>query len=215
MCQTKDILERLSLPPAKDLETLLQDAAKPSASSRNASDSRSGKQISRRVSLPPFPWSHAYNGHCRTNTDSVKLLANRSTCSGRWMTIKHKLGSPLTSTNCFTDLESVVYDQTLVPSPPDLGIRNQALVSSEGPPLFERDSSPGTSCPRAVGDLFGKNIVMLLFSNCAASLSPSLLLYVRLIMNVFSFHWKCRKRSSIKGSIGWYAMLVFSDALEL
>ncbi|KAF2321254.1 hypothetical protein GH714_037364 [Hevea brasiliensis] len=72
--QPKDTLERLTLPPPKDLESLLLDAAKPAVSSRNASEPRPGKQISRWPSLPQFPWSHTFNGHCRTNSDAVKLL---------------------------------------------------------------------------------------------------------------------------------------------
>lgn len=110
----KDILERLALPPPKDLETLLLDAAKPSASSKNNCDIRSGKHISRRASLSPFPWSHTYNGHCRTNSDAVKLLTSRSTCQGQWARIDSSatLGA---STDCFTNLELLTYDQSLVP----------------------------------------------------------------------------------------------------
>ncbi|KAJ0106080.1 hypothetical protein Patl1_17630 [Pistacia atlantica] len=112
--QPKDILERLALPRPKDLEALLLDAAKPSAPSRNNSDIRSGKHISRRASLPPFPWSHTYNGHCRTNSDAVKLLTSRSTCQGRWARINSSaiLGA---STDSFTNLELLTYDQSLVP----------------------------------------------------------------------------------------------------
>ncbi|XP_044476626.1 uncharacterized protein LOC123204127 isoform X2 [Mangifera indica] len=112
--QPKVILEKLALPPPKNLEALLLDAAKPSASSRNNSDVRSGKHISSRASLPPFPWSHTYNGNCRTNSDAVKLLTSRSTCQGQWARIDSSatLGA---STDCFTNLELLTYDQSLVP----------------------------------------------------------------------------------------------------
>ncbi|TXG50580.1 hypothetical protein EZV62_023104 [Acer yangbiense] len=112
--QPIDIFERLALPPPKDLEALLLEATKPSASSRTNSDIRSGKQISRRPSLPQFPWSHTFNGHCRTNSDAVKLLT-RSTCQGRWDRIESSAISHGTSTDCFTNLESLTYDQGLVP----------------------------------------------------------------------------------------------------
>ncbi|KAI9173702.1 hypothetical protein LWI28_005102 [Acer negundo] len=109
------IFERLALPPPKDLEALLLEATKPSASSRTNSDIRSGKQISRRPSLPQFPWSHTFNGHCRTNPDAVKLLTSRSTCQGRWERIESSAISHGTSTDCFTNLESLTYDLGLVP----------------------------------------------------------------------------------------------------
>ncbi|KAK3227912.1 hypothetical protein Dsin_007774 [Dipteronia sinensis] len=113
--QPIDIFERLALPPPKDLEALLLEATKPSASSRTNSDIRSGKQISRRPNLPPFPWSHTFNGHCRTNSDAVKLLTSRSTCQGRWDRIESSTITHGTSTDCFTNLESLTYDQGLVP----------------------------------------------------------------------------------------------------
>ncbi|EEF51256.1 conserved hypothetical protein [Ricinus communis] len=91
--QPKGTLERLALPPPKDLEALLLDAAKPAVSSRNAPDPRPGKQASRRPSLPPFPWSHTFGGNCRTNSDANKLLTSRSTCQGRWV----KLGNTFNS----------------------------------------------------------------------------------------------------------------------
>ncbi|KAI6707181.1 hypothetical protein NL676_010143 [Syzygium grande] len=79
-----DLWERLSLPPSKDLDSLLLDAAKPALSSKSMSDLRSGKQIVRRGCLPLFPWSHAFNGHSRNNSDAAKLSISRSTCQGRW-----------------------------------------------------------------------------------------------------------------------------------
>ncbi|XWS61708.1 hypothetical protein CRYUN_Cryun07bG0149200 [Craigia yunnanensis] len=123
-CQPKDILQRLALPPPKDLDSLLLDATKPSSSARNNSDSRSGKQISRRASLPPFSWSHTFNG-CRTNPDAVKLLSNKSTCQGRWVKAPNTSSSPGIATGCFTNLESLAYDPNLIPS-------GSKIVNSEG-----------------------------------------------------------------------------------
>ncbi|XP_022736263.1 uncharacterized protein LOC111289460 isoform X2 [Durio zibethinus] len=115
LCQPKDILGRLALPPSKDLDSLLLDATKPSSSTRNNSDIRSSKQISRRASLPPFPWSHTFNG-CRTNSDVGKLLSNKSTCQGRWVKIPNTFSTPGIVTGCFTNLESLAFDPSLIPS---------------------------------------------------------------------------------------------------
>ena len=110
-------MQRLALPPPKDLESLLLDAAKPNLSSKNTADLRSGKQISRRVSLPPFPWSHTSSGHCRTSSDVVKLSTSKGTCQGRWLRIgKEVKSSSGVATSNFTDLETLTYDQSLVPS---------------------------------------------------------------------------------------------------
>ncbi|XP_031249622.1 uncharacterized protein LOC116107497 isoform X1 [Pistacia vera] len=159
--QPKDILERLALPRPKDLEALLLDAAKPSAPSRNNSDIRSGKHISRRASLPPFPWSHTYNGHCRTNSDAVKLLTSRSTCQGRWARINSSaiLGA---STDSFTNLELLTYDQSLVPpstsvSTPWCEWGSSSIVTSSKSSLVnpesgaeQKDPVNAGHCPRIV-----------------------------------------------------------------
>ncbi|XP_012086811.1 uncharacterized protein LOC105645742 isoform X2 [Jatropha curcas] len=129
--QPKDTLERLALPPPKDLETLLMDAAKPTVSSRNAPDPRPGKQVSRRPSLPSFPWSNTFNGHCRNNSDAVKLLASRSTCQGRWVKIGKSFNSLGTASNSFVNLESFAYDGTLVPvSGPKLDFLETSNIAS-------------------------------------------------------------------------------------
>ncbi|CAN1778312.1 hypothetical protein LINPERHAP1_LOCUS14355 [Linum perenne] len=114
--QPKDTLERLALAPSKDLESLLQDAVKPAASSRSASDQRPGKQLARGASLPPFPWSQNFNGHCRTNSDTAKLVTSRSTCQGRWGRVDNWVSSIGVPSNCLANLESLIYDEALVPS---------------------------------------------------------------------------------------------------
>ncbi|XP_022720789.1 uncharacterized protein LOC111278406 isoform X2 [Durio zibethinus] len=131
LCQPKDILERLALPPPKDLDSLLLAATKPSSSTRNNSDTRSGKQISCRAILPPFPWSHTFNG-CRTNPDVAKLLSNKSTCQGRWVKIPNTSRSPGIATGCFTNLESLAYDPSLIPSGSKLGNLEGGIASSTG-----------------------------------------------------------------------------------
>ncbi|XWS48875.1 hypothetical protein CRYUN_Cryun13aG0114100 [Craigia yunnanensis] len=131
LCQPKDILEHLKLPPPKDLDSLLLDATKPSSSTRNNSDTRSGKQISRRASLPQIPWSHTFNG-CRTNPDAVKLLPNKSTCEGQWVKIPNTSSSPGIATGCFTNLESLAYDPSLIPSGSKFGNSEGGIASSTG-----------------------------------------------------------------------------------
>ncbi|GMJ15043.1 hypothetical protein like AT1G64050 [Hibiscus trionum] len=142
LCQPKDILERLALPPPKDLDSLLLDATKPSSSTRNNSDTRSGKQILRRASLPPFPWSHTING-CRTNPDAVKLLSNKSMCQGRWVKIPNTSSSSGIATSSFTNLESLAYDPNLIPSFPKFGNSEGEIASPSGTlPLCEQGASP-------------------------------------------------------------------------
>lgn len=112
--QPRDILERLALSPAKDLDSLLQDAVKPVVSSK-LNDSRNGKPLSHRVSLPPFPWSHNFNGHHKSNSDAVRI-SNRSTCQGRWVRIRSNASFTGGSNEDFVDLDSLTYDNSLVPA---------------------------------------------------------------------------------------------------
>lgn len=153
--QPKDILEHLTLPPPKDLEVLLQDAAKPAAASRNNSDLRLGKPVSHRGCLPPFSWSNASSGHCKSNSDAVKLSTSRTTCQGRWVKIENPITS-LETTSCFlSELKSLTYDHSLVPSecqklvpvrnekdsPKSVSITEQGLLSSTCP--VDPQASPG------------------------------------------------------------------------
>lgn len=155
--QPKDILKRLVLAEPKDLESLLLDAAKSSVSSRNTSDLRPGKQMSRKVSLAPFPWSHTYSGHCRTNSDAIKLPATRSTCQGRWVRIGNVSSSPRNSTDCLANLESLTYDQSLVP----LGLRSENKTFPAIPVSFHRDSLSSATCSKASHLFVGKNFMSL------------------------------------------------------
>ncbi|KAL5749971.1 hypothetical protein ACOSP7_024574 [Xanthoceras sorbifolium] len=158
--QPKDIFERLALPPPKDLEALLLEATKPSASSRTNSDIRSGKLISRRPSLPPFPWSHTFNGHCRTNSDAVKLLTSRTTCQGQWARIESSAISHGTPTDCFTNLELLTYDQSLVPPSTSVSIPwhewGSSLTSSKASlvnlasGVGPKNQVPAEHCPKVL-----------------------------------------------------------------
>ena len=159
LCQPKDILERLALPPPKELDSLLLDATKPSSSTRNNSDTRSSKQISRRASLPPFPWSHTFNG-CRTNSDAVKLLSNKSMCQGRWVKIPNTSSSPGTATGCFTNLELLAYDPSLIPSGSKFGNSEGGIASSTGNRRFsEQGASSLATYTKAFNVPQGKNFM--------------------------------------------------------
>ncbi|KAJ1411771.1 hypothetical protein SESBI_20825 [Sesbania bispinosa] len=116
LCQPKDVLERIALHPFRDLESLLIDVSKPALTPKNSNDPRSGKQVSRRPSLPAFPWSHAFGGHSRTNSDTVKLSTSRSTCQGKWARIGVIASSTDIDRSLFTNFDSFSYDQSLVPS---------------------------------------------------------------------------------------------------
>ncbi|PQQ16641.1 uncharacterized protein Pyn_26891 [Prunus yedoensis var. nudiflora] len=116
LCEPKYILERLALPPPKDLESLLLDAAKPALSSK------------------------------------TKLSTSRGTCQGRWQRIGKNIVSSLGAvTNNFTDLESLTYDQSLVPSArlKIAGSENQVSPSiSVSLSWFQRDSLSGATCSK-------------------------------------------------------------------
>ncbi|KAF5478181.1 hypothetical protein F2P56_004764 [Juglans regia] len=148
LCQPKDILKRLVLAEPKDLESLLLDVAKSSASSRNTSDLRTGKTMPCKVTLPPFPWSHIFSGHCRNNSDSIKLSTSRSTCQGRWLRIANVCSCQRIATDFLANIESLTYDQSLVPS--GLSSENKIWPSiSVSLPWSEKDSFSSAMCPKA------------------------------------------------------------------
>ncbi|XP_010473649.1 PREDICTED: uncharacterized protein LOC104753070 isoform X1 [Camelina sativa] len=117
LCDASDVLKRLGLPPPKDLDSLLQDASKPSQNSKNNSDQqRSAKQLPPRSGLPHFPWSQAFNGSSRTNSEAAKLVTGKTLCQGRWLRIPDTtMGSTEGITDNFANLESLTFNQNLVP----------------------------------------------------------------------------------------------------
>ncbi|KAL9260364.1 hypothetical protein AKJ16_DCAP20971 [Drosera capensis] len=156
MLQPGDVLEQLILPSPKDLEALLHDATKLAAPSK-ISDPRSAKTTPHRLSLPPLPWSHCYNGHCKSNYDASKLSC-RSVCQGRWVRIANTSSFFGGGTNCSVELESLAYDSSLVPagqvkySFPQIGITS----SFPSIPGDDQASSSGvcktasSSCPEPI-----------------------------------------------------------------
>ncbi|KAI3706972.1 hypothetical protein L6452_25095 [Arctium lappa] len=88
---------------------------KPTSSSKNNLDPHSGKPVYSRGSLPTFYWSHISGVHFKTNPDVVKLTPNKSTCHDRWVKIGNSAFSFGDTTTSLADLESLVYNQSLVP----------------------------------------------------------------------------------------------------
>ncbi|XP_024004306.1 uncharacterized protein LOC18009819 isoform X2 [Eutrema salsugineum] len=115
LCESSDVLKRLGLPPPKDLDSLLQDASKPSQNPKNMSDQqRSARQLPPRGGLPHFPWSQAYNSS-RTNSEAAKLLNGKTLCQGRWLRIADPtMISPDSITDHFANLDSLTFNQSLV-----------------------------------------------------------------------------------------------------
>ncbi|XP_059639779.1 uncharacterized protein LOC132282176 isoform X1 [Cornus florida] len=149
--QPEDILERLALPPPKDLESLLLDASKPALPSRNNSELRLGKPVSNRAGLPPFPWSHTSGGHYKSSSDAAKFSTTRTNCQGRWVKIESSATSLNSTTSFLVDFESLTYDHSLVPSVgPNLGpSENKNVPSTSISFLCERSLSASATISRA------------------------------------------------------------------
>ncbi|XP_047323833.1 uncharacterized protein LOC124927466 isoform X2 [Impatiens glandulifera] len=109
--QPKHVLERLSLPPAQDLETLLLDVTKQSGPSKSNPDLR-GK-MSQRTGLPPFPWSNVNGSHCKS-TDTNKPSSSKTSCQGRWVKMGDASNTEITA-GFLKDFESLAFDSSLVP----------------------------------------------------------------------------------------------------
>ncbi|KAI3812900.1 hypothetical protein L1987_17613 [Smallanthus sonchifolius] len=133
----KDVLDRLTLPPHKDLDLMLLDSMKPTSTSK----------VHNGGSLPSFPWSHISGGHFKANPDVVKSTPSKSTCQGRWV----KMGKSTTSlgdidtTTYLADFQHLTYNQSLVPvqsqQPGSTGKEKSPLIST-----LDREVTPsGTS----------------------------------------------------------------------
>ncbi|KAJ4950079.1 hypothetical protein NE237_026911 [Protea cynaroides] len=116
LLQPEDILECLALPPAKDLESLLLDVAKPALSSRSSTDLCPSKLTSKRVGLPSLSLSHSIGVSCKTNADVAKLCTSKGTCQARWVRIGSTASFIGDARSCFSDVDSLTYDHSLVPS---------------------------------------------------------------------------------------------------
>lgn len=189
--QPKIILERLALPPPKDLEFMLLDTAKPSVPSKGNPDPRLCKPPSNRGGLPPFSWSHTSGGHCRSNSDAVKLSTNRSTCQGRWV----RIGNPATflgpTDRFLSELESLKYDQSLVPS------------GGPKPGPSESENAPSTSVSFAsferVSSSSAAHSIVSSFPSVTAGHSPRLLAAAQTLYDIATQPLK----QSPNGMIRW------------
>ncbi|CAH8384348.1 unnamed protein product [Eruca vesicaria subsp. sativa] len=133
LCESSVVLKRLGLPPPKDLDTLLQDASKPSQNSKNMPDQqRSAKQPPQHGGLPYFPWSQAYNASSRTNSEAAKLLTGKTLCQGRWLRIADtSISSNESITDLSANLDSLTFNQSLVLALPFAGTKtSQAILAN-------------------------------------------------------------------------------------
>lgn len=156
----KEILERLALPPPKDLDLLLSDASKTTLSSKSNTDPRLSKQVPNRAGLPPFPWSHNFSGHSKVASDTPKSSTSRSICQGRWVKVETSSAIRSGLANLLVDFESLAFDQNLVPS------TNLTCEQANNFAPIERDFSTFVACSSSeapAGKLFCITIDLITF----------------------------------------------------
>lgn len=121
-------------------------------------DSRNGKPLSHRVILPPFPWSQHFNGHNKSNNEAVRI-SNRSTCQGRWVRIRSNASFIGGGNEDFADLDSLTYDNSLVPAGqliyklPEIESSSSALINQQ---CCQQNLS-SAACPTASLPPAGRN----------------------------------------------------------
>lgn len=139
LCQPEDVLKRLVLPPAKDLDVLLLDIPKAS-SSRITNDIRFFKPMTS-GGLQPFPWSHFSSGSLKATTDTGKSSNSRS----KWVKVGSIVNSLGDASNLI-DLNSVNFDPESSKKVSDaIGLPNSSGCSSsfdwQLKPCFPAESS--------------------------------------------------------------------------
>lgn len=130
LCQPKDILKRIGLPPPVDLDALLADATKPVIFAKDILDSR-GKQISHRASL---------------------VYADANACHSKWVKIENTVALFAGRTDFLAEFDSLNYDPKLVPvkSMKYLPSTNYAAPSAYVSfPFIDFGSSLYATCSRA------------------------------------------------------------------
>ncbi|KAK9147372.1 hypothetical protein Scep_006129 [Stephania cephalantha] len=162
LCKPHDILERLSLPPVKDMDSLVCDTSKPMMSSKNTVDQLSSKSFSHGARLPPFSWSHCPSGLSKTIVDTSRFSASKSTSQGRWVRIG-SIASPLGgSSNYSSDLEVLISDhekaiKSLIPMVTQPSSEPKSLQglhdSLHGKPKFGFTMGNSLQTPEAEGTL--------------------------------------------------------------
>ncbi|MQL93719.1 hypothetical protein Taro_026361 [Colocasia esculenta] len=96
--QPRDILERLALPAAHDLNSVLVD------SFSSVAPFKSTASVSK-ASLPHFPWSVSHSGSCKPIVDNSKSATTRSTSQGRWVRIGSTSCLVGEERSCFSELD--------------------------------------------------------------------------------------------------------------
>ncbi|KAL8200941.1 hypothetical protein R6Q57_012280 [Mikania cordata] len=120
--EPKAVLDRLTLPPHKDIDLMLLDSMKPTSTSK----------VHNGGSLPTFPWSHISGGHFKANPDVVKSTPSKSTCQGRWVKMGKSPNSvgDTNTTSYLADFQDLTFNQSLVP------------LQSQQPGPTEKEKSP-------------------------------------------------------------------------
>lgn len=101
ICQPREILERLALPPSQDLDSLILCSSMKSVPSQSTVCMKSFRS----ASLPPFAWSFSHSGTFKPGLDAVKLASTRNTCQGKWLRIGSYSTSRVDEHNYFSNLE--------------------------------------------------------------------------------------------------------------
>uniref|UniRef100_A0A1D1ZIU4 Uncharacterized protein n=1 Tax=Anthurium amnicola TaxID=1678845 RepID=A0A1D1ZIU4_9ARAE len=112
--QPKDILERLVLPAAQDLDSILADSCLPWPPLKSVRSL--GK-----ASLPPFTWSLSHSGSCKPIVDTSKSATNRSTSQGRWVRIGTSSCLIGEERSCFSELNLKMDDYNGDSKPQEVG----------------------------------------------------------------------------------------------
>ncbi|XP_008795013.2 uncharacterized protein LOC103710877 isoform X2 [Phoenix dactylifera] len=99
--QPKDILKRLTLPAAQDLNALLLELNMTMVPLRSTVHMTTFCH----ASLPPFPWSFCHPGACKPSVDVGKLPSTKSTSQGKWVRIGSNSTSLGDDQSCFSEME--------------------------------------------------------------------------------------------------------------
>lgn len=129
----KEVLDRLSLPPPKDLDVMLLDSMKPTSTSK----------VQNGGSLPTFPWSHVSG--FKANPDVVKSTPNKSSCQGKWFRMPKSTTSSGDTTSYLEDFQSLTYNKSLVPlecQQPGPTENEKSLMPSVSNATFDREVTP-------------------------------------------------------------------------
>ncbi|WOK94190.1 hypothetical protein Cni_G02892 [Canna indica] len=137
--QPKEVLKRIALPPAQDLDSLLFDLSLSSCKSTLPKETCHG------ASLPPFSWSSTHTGACKPIADTGKQISTKNTSQGRWLRIDNTSLLAGDNSDRFLDWEQLTFDNDEDPQPRnsvlrDIGISNVVLPMSSSIESNTRDN---------------------------------------------------------------------------